>query len=121
VRREDEDEDERAFRALRREVSVHPGKVVSKRTKETFVQVPLWWAEQVCRATRTPKAFVWIWLLHLAWKAKSNSFAVPNGQLSKSGVHRNTKERVLRELEKAGLIKVERKPRQTPIVTLIVR
>ena len=85
------------------------------KSTERFVKVPLWWAEQVCRATKTPKAFVALWLLHLAWKAKSNTFPVPNGQLYKNGVHRRTKDRALWELEKAGLILVERKPRKTPV------
>jgi hypothetical protein len=98
------------------------GGIKSKpKSTEHFVKVPLRWAEQASHATHTLKAFVWIWLLHLAWKAKSNTFPLPNGQLSAHGVHRNTKDRVLRELEKVGLIKVERRPRKTAIVTLVIR
>jgi hypothetical protein len=84
-----------------------------------FVKVPLWWAEQAARATGTPKAFLWIWLLHLAWKARSNTFPLPNKQLYARGVHRNTKTRTLRELEAAGLIRVERRARKSPMVTLL--
>jgi hypothetical protein len=84
-----------------------------------FIKVPLRWAEQATRATRTPRAFVSLWLLHLAWKAKSNTFPLPNRQLAAYGVTRLDKHRALHELEAAGLIKVVRQPRKTPIVTLL--
>src|SRR5262249_46614095 len=90
-----------------------------RKRKEPFVVVPLSWAEQATRATNTPKAFIWLWLLHLAWKAKSNTVSLPNGQLRDRGVHRNTKDRALRELEAAGLIRVIRERRKTPIVSLL--
>jgi hypothetical protein len=79
---------------------------VKRKKTEPFVMVPLWWVEQATRATRTPKALVCIWLLHLAWKAKSSTFSLPSGKLSKKGASRYTKRRALRELEAAGLITV---------------
>jgi hypothetical protein len=92
---------------------------VKRKKAEPFVKVPLWWIEQATRVTRTPKALVCIWLLHLAWKAKSATFPLPNGSLHKRGITRFTKRRALRELEEAGLIAIERRPRKTPIVTLV--
>ena len=89
------------------------------KSTERFVKVPLRWAEQATRATNTPKAFVWIWLLHLAWRAKAHTFPISNGQLAAYGVTRLDKHRALRELEAAGLIKVVRQSRKTPIVTLL--
>jgi hypothetical protein len=86
---------------------------------ERFIKVPLRWAEQATRATRTPRAFVSLWLLHLAWRAKAHTFPLPNGQLAAYGVTRLDKHRALRELEAAGLIKVVRQSRKTPIVTLL--
>jgi hypothetical protein len=90
-----------------------------KRKVEQFVKVPLWWAEQASAATGTQKAFVWVWLLHLAWKARSNTVTVPNGKLEAYGVNRKVKQRALLELEAAGLIKVERQGRKSPVVTLL--
>src|SRR6516225_9525368 len=104
----DDDDDEAEFQRIQRAVSVHPSRVKARRRPDQFVQVPLWWAEQAAHATGTPKAFVWVWLLHLAWKAKSNTFPLPNGQLRAHGVHRDTKGLALRNLEAAGLIKVAR-------------
>jgi DNA-binding transcriptional ArsR family regulator len=72
------------------------------------------------RGTRTPQAFVGIWLLYLAWKAKSTTFPVPNGQLGERGADRRVKRKALASLEKAGLITVDRRDRKTPRVTLVV-
>ena len=87
--------------------------------KDTFVKVPLWWIEQATRATKSPQAFVCVWLLHLAWKAGSTTFPLPNGRLTKQGADRRAKRRALANLEAAGLITVEREDGKTPVVTLL--
>jgi hypothetical protein len=91
------------------------------RTKgsDRFVKVPLWWAEQASQATRTPKAMVWIWLLHLSWAAHSNTFRLPNERLRVRGVSRGVKTRALQELEKAGLVRVTREKGKSPTVILL--
>ena len=86
---------------------------------DKFVKVPLWWAEHAAQATRTPKAMVWVWLLHLSWAGHSKTFRVPNERLQTRGVGRNVKLRALRQLEKAGLIQVTRESGKSPIVTLL--
>jgi hypothetical protein len=90
-----------------------------KHKADTFVKVPLWWAEQAARATDTQKAFVWVWLLHLAWKAHSNTVTFPNKRLEAWGVGRKVKSRALRGLEAAGLIRVVWQKKKSPIVTLL--
>ena len=115
MRTKETDADEKLFPEMqRRQDSQMKG---SKR--EPFAMVPLWWARAASKATRTSRAFVWVWLVHLAWKAKSLTFAVPNGQLERYGISRYTKGRTLRDLELAGLIMIERRIRKTPIVTLL--
>ncbi len=86
---------------------------------DTFVKVPLWWFEQATQATRSPQAFVCVWLLHLSWQAKSATFPIPNARLAKRGVDRQAKRRALANLERVGLISIERPPRKSPIVTLL--
>jgi hypothetical protein len=93
---------------------------MKRKKTEAFVKVPLWWIEQATRATRTPQAFVCIWLLHLAWKAKSLTFPLPNGGLTRRGANRFAKHRALQRLEAAGLISVERRARKAPLVTIVV-
>jgi hypothetical protein len=90
-------------------------------TKKRFVKVPLWWAEAAAKATTGgATALVLIYLLHASWKARSTTFPLPNGYLARCGASRKIKYRVLRELEAAGLIVVERRVRKTPLVTLVV-
>jgi hypothetical protein len=92
----------------------------SKQRKDVFVKVPLWWIEQATQATRSPQAFVCIWLLHLAWQEKSMTFPLPNDRLAKRGADRQVKRRALANLERAGLITVKRRDGKTPVVTLVV-
>jgi hypothetical protein len=92
--------------------------VKPKARKDAFVQVPLGWFEAATRATRSPQAFMVVWLLHLAWKAKSQTFPVPNNQLGRCGVSRYAKYRALAKLERAGLITVDRRDSKTLIITL---
>jgi hypothetical protein len=93
----------------------------AKRKKvEPFVKVPLWWIAQATKATNTGRALVCIELLYAAWKAKRPTFPLPNGRLAKLGVSPDTKGRALHDLERAGLITVERPPRRTPMITLMV-
>jgi hypothetical protein len=94
---------------------------VKRKKAEPFVKVPLWWIAAATKATRTPGAMVCIELLHASWKANAATFPLPNGRLARLGVNRETKRRVLQALERGGLIRVERPPRKTPIVTLILR
>jgi hypothetical protein len=92
-----------------------------KREVEPFVRVPVWWAAAASKAIRDPGMLVCIELLRASWKAKSQTFPLPNGKLGKLGVSRKVKQRVLRDLEQAGLIIVERPLKKTPIVTLVSR
>jgi ribosomal protein S19E (S16A) len=91
-----------------------------RRRAEPFVTVPLWWAVAAARATRTPATAVMIHLLYAQWKAKRATFGLPNGALKKAGASRKVKRRVLRQLEAAGLITVERRHGKTPKVTVVV-
>jgi hypothetical protein len=93
--RDDEDDDERVFRKLQRAASPPPA-TAKPSTK----------AEPSAKARRRK------------WKARSLTFSLPNGQLAARGASRKAKYRVLRELEAAGLITVERQPRKSPRVTL---
>jgi hypothetical protein len=90
-----------------------------KQKAEPFVHVPLWWFAQATKFTRTPAALVCIELLYRAWMGKSLTFPFPNVDLKKLGVSRDVKRRVLRDLERGGLITVDRPTRKTPIVTLV--
>ena len=61
------------------------GRRRGKARKDPFAKVPLWWIEQAARAGETPRAFVFVWLLHLAWRARSMTFPIPNGGCRQTG------------------------------------
>ena len=90
-----------------------------KARKETFVKVPLWWITAAANATGSPAVLVLIELLRLQWKTRRMSFPVPNARLKNLGVSREVKRRVLRDLQRAGLITVDQRTRKSPIVTLV--
>jgi hypothetical protein len=54
---------------------------------------------------------------YLAWKANDAPFPLPSARLRRLRVSRKVKVRILRDLERAGLITVEWLRRQPPIVT----
>jgi hypothetical protein len=86
---------------------------------EPFVKVSLWWIAAAAKAARSPATIVFIELLHAAWKTRSLTFPLPNNRLGKLGVSRDVKRRVLQDLERGGLIRIERRSRRSPVVTLI--
>jgi hypothetical protein len=94
--------------------------VTTTKKDAAFARVPLRFAIAAARATKTPAALVWVYLVHASWKANSLTFPLPNGWLKEHGASREIKRRVLRDLERAGLIAVDRPPKKSPIVTLLV-
>lgn len=100
------------------DTGVKPSKVRS-READLFVKVPLQWAVAANKATKTPKALVWVLLHHMAWRTRSSTFCFPNGILKRHGIRREAKRRALAELEAAGLIAVKRWHGRAPIVTMI--
>jgi hypothetical protein len=106
--------------AKRRIAELQAAAPVKGKKVEPFVKVPLWWAPVAAKATRSPTTIILIELLHRSWKAKSLTFPFPDGRLGKHGVSRKVKYRVLRDLETAGLITVERCSGKSSQVTLVI-
>jgi hypothetical protein len=94
-------------------------KALEARKQQQFVKLPLQWAADAARVTGTRAAMVWILLLHMAWKTKSTTFPLSNVMLARYGVSREMKRRVLEKLEASGHIKIERRWKRNPIVTLL--
>jgi hypothetical protein len=88
--------------------------------KDKFARVPLWLAAMAAEATRDPASIILPYLLYLSWKAQDRAFTVPNGWLESHGVSRKIKVRVLRDLEAARLITVDRPSGRSPRVEFVV-
>ena len=92
-----------------------PPKVAKRR--EHFIKVPFEWLERLDGASG--KAFVLaLHLLYLDWKAKGAPIKLANGMLKIDGVSRASKWRALAELERRGLISIERRSRKSPLITV---
>lgn len=91
-----------------------------KRKREPFVTIPVRAIEEVAKAINDNKLIVLVDLLYRRFQAHSAPFAFLNTRLEKPlgvNVARVVKHRVLRGLEAAGIITVDRRKRKSPIVT----
>jgi hypothetical protein len=85
------------------------------RKNEAFAQIPLWWARRAnedCGEYEPPNILVCAELVHRAFK-NGESFVMPKVP----GVGKKVKLRSLRALEAAGLIEVEWRRGQSPLIT----
>jgi hypothetical protein len=92
---------------------------IRKRRKQ-FIMLPMWWIEKLGEA---PLATGATWcvachLLHLDWKHHGKPFKLPNGMLKYDGISRQSKWRALPDLERRGLIAVQRRPSKSPIINV---
>jgi hypothetical protein len=103
---------------IRERLATVPTKIRQRR--QHFAILPMTWYERMGEV-RSCKTYRVAWyLLYLHWKAGSESVTLANGMLERDGVSRHAKWRALNELEHLGLITVERRPRKSPIIRLLV-
>jgi hypothetical protein len=91
-----------------------------RQRRQQFVQLPWTWIERLAQSRSANTYRVALTLLYLHWKANGEPIKLANGMLAIDGVSRFAKYRALAELEQFKLIKVERRPKKSPIVTLIL-
>jgi hypothetical protein len=91
-----------------------------RQRRQQFVQVPWTWLERLAQSQSANTYRVAHTLLFIHWKAKGGPIKLANGMLAMDGVSRYAKRRALAELERFGLITINRRQRKSPIVTLIL-
>jgi len=90
-----------------------------RRSEDAFAMIPLAKAAKIYKATHQPKAMVVALLYYEAWKAKGKPFKLSNERLEAYGVKRWTKYRAFAEMEANGIIQVEWRGKEAPIITLL--
>jgi len=91
-----------------------------RRRQEQFVKFPNSWAERLRGARRIATYRIALYLLHQHWKNGGKPITLSNVALEWLGVTRWEKWRALAELERAGLIKIEKGgPGRAPRVTIL--
>lgn len=89
-----------------------------QKRQQHFVKVPWTWIERL-QGVKTVRTYrLALVLLYLHWKGRGGSIKLANGMLRLDGISRNSKWRALADLERLGLIVVERRPSKSPIVRL---
>jgi hypothetical protein len=88
-------------------------------TKETFVRIPYERVLQLYGRVGAAALFVLFEIDHLIFKARGqNPVRLTNKNLRTIGMPRNTKARALRQLQDAGVIRIERRGKEAVLVTL---
>jgi hypothetical protein len=97
-------------------LAVVPRKIQQRR--QHFIRVPMVWRERLDGATGHT-VLVALDLLYLSWKGKGAPVKLANGMLRIDGISRQSKWRALNDLERRGLVTVERHPRRSPLIHLL--
>jgi hypothetical protein len=90
-----------------------------RRRRRHFVKVPWTWVERLVEARYIATYRVALYVLYRHWETHGKSFTISNGAIALEGVSPKQKWRGLGELERFGLITIERRKRKTPRVTVI--
>jgi hypothetical protein len=84
-----------------------------------YVRVPWSWLDRLKTSTRVSTYRLAHHLIYVAWRNGGRPIRLANVALAEDGITRKAKQLALEELEQMGLIKVQRQPRKSPLVTVI--
>jgi hypothetical protein len=90
-----------------------------KKWRRQFVRVPWTWIEHLSKAKRTTTWRLAMVLLYEHWRTGGHPIALSNVGLESESLKRRSKWNALAELEKLGLIQVERRHRRSPRLRLL--
>jgi hypothetical protein len=77
------------------------------------------WVDRLKEARRINTYRLALFLLHRHWKTNGNTIALSNVAIAEAGVSSREKWRALIELERPGLIVIERRRRKSPLIRVI--
>jgi hypothetical protein len=97
-------------------LAVVPRKIQKRRRH--FIMMPMAWRERLDGATGHT-ILVALDLIYLGWKSKGAPVKLANGMLRHDGISRHSKWRALNDLERRGLVTVERRSKRSPLVHLL--
>jgi hypothetical protein len=92
-----------------------------KKRRQHFVKVPWTWVERLSDTRRLSTYRVAMHVLYIHWKRGGQPFPLSNGMLMMEGITRWSKWDALKELERLGLVRVERRRRKSPLITVIIQ
>ena len=84
-----------------------------------FVRVPWAWVDRLKSTNRGSTYRLALLLIYEDWRTGGRPIRLSNAMLAGDGITRKSKWRALEELEQLELVRIERRPRKSPVVTLI--
>jgi hypothetical protein len=91
-----------------------------KKWQRKFIRVPWVWVDRLKSTNRGSTYRLALVLIYEHWRTGGRPIRLSNAMLAGDGVTGKSKWRALRELERFGLVKIERRPRKSPLVTPLV-
>ena len=88
---------------------------VARRREREFIRFPRVWEKRLEASNSLNTYRVALVVLFRHWKAGEKPFALSNITMSTGGVNRQGKWRALQELERLGLIRVEKRPKKVAL------
>jgi hypothetical protein len=89
-----------------------------QKRRQLFTSFPDRWEEALSESKHAATFKVALYLLRRDWELNRGPIKVSNVALAERGVDRRQKWRALAELEALELIRVQRRPSRSPVVTL---
>ena len=84
-----------------------------------FIRVPCAWADRLESSTRISTYRIALRLIYATWRNGGRSIRLGNAALGRGGITPRAKRLALGELERMGLIRVQRQPRKSPLITVV--
>jgi hypothetical protein len=89
-----------------------------QKRSDAFIVLPLAEAAAEFNALKCPTTLVWVALRYERWRQKGNTIRLPTALLRSWGLKsRTARARALARIERAGLVRVERRPGRAARVT----
>jgi hypothetical protein len=95
-------------------------KTRTKKWERKFVHFPWAWLDRLKATGRGATYRVALLLLYEYWRTGGRAIKLTNIAAAEVGVLPDAKGRALDDLERAGLIKVNRRPKRSPLVTVLI-
>jgi hypothetical protein len=92
----------------------------SRKRKREFIKFPCAWADALKTTNRSQTYRLALFLVYEHWRIGGQDVVLSNVALRRAGISPRSKTNALRELERLGLIKVQRRHRCAPRVTLLL-
>jgi hypothetical protein len=90
---------------------------IQKRRRH-FIMLPMTWWEKLQGASGQTWR-VACYLLYRNWENEGEPIKLANEMLGRSGISHDAKSKALRELERRGLVTIDRRGKRSPIVTVL--